>query len=63
MVNVDTDLDVARLRRDFPILGTHVNGYPLAYPDSGATSQKPFAVLDAEAYACIADAISYFGAR
>ena len=41
-------LDVARLRQDFPILGTNVHGKPLVYLDNAATSQKPRAVLDAE---------------
>ena len=41
--------EVARLRADFPILGRTVrDGQPLVYLDSGATSQKPVAVLDAE---------------
>jgi cysteine desulfurase/selenocysteine lyase len=40
--------ELEALRRDFPILGTSVNGHPLAYLDSGATSQRPRAVLDAE---------------
>ena len=43
-----TDAEVRRLREDFPILQTQVNGHPLAYLDSGATSQRPSAVLDAE---------------
>ncbi|MFT4157511.1 MAG: SufS family cysteine desulfurase [Microbacterium sp.] len=43
-----TDAEVRRIRADFPILETEVNGHPLAYLDSGATSQRPFAVLDAE---------------
>ncbi|MEO6086807.1 MAG: cysteine desulfurase [Umezawaea sp.] len=44
-----TPLDVAALRADFPILGRAVrNGHPLVYLDSGATSQKPRQVLDAE---------------
>jgi hypothetical protein len=30
-----------RLRGDFPILHQNVNGQPLVYLDSGATSQKP----------------------
>ena len=42
-----TDAEVQRLRADFPILQTTVNGHPLSYLDSGATSQRPFAVLDA----------------
>ncbi len=42
-------LDAARLRADFPILNRTVReGKRLVYLDSGATSQKPFAVLDAE---------------
>lgn len=41
-------LDAATLRADFPILAEQVNGHPLAYLDSAATSQKPLAVLDAE---------------
>lgn len=42
-------LDVAGVRADFPILGRTVrDGKPLVYLDSGATSQRPRAVLDAE---------------
>lgn len=41
-------LDAAALRGDFPLLGERVNGQPLVYLDSGATSQKPRAVIDAE---------------
>ena len=40
--------DTAALRADFPILGERVNGERLVYLDSGATSQKPQAVIDAE---------------
>ncbi|MGI5214741.1 cysteine desulfurase [Plantactinospora sp. CA-290183] len=39
--------DVAAVRADFPILGREVNGHPLVYLDSAATSQKPRQVLDA----------------
>ena len=39
--------DVARIRADFPILERTINGRPLVYLDSAATSQKPQAVLDA----------------
>lgn len=46
---VGADLDVERIRADFPILNRVMRGgHPLAYLDSGATSQKPLAVLDAE---------------
>jgi cysteine desulfurase/selenocysteine lyase len=42
-------LDLARVRADFPILSRTVrDGRPMVYLDSGATSQKPTAVLDAE---------------
>ncbi len=43
---LESEIDL--LRADFPILRTRVNGRPLVYLDSGATSQKPRAVLDAE---------------
>ena len=43
-----TEVEVRRLREDFPILHTQVQGHPLVYLDSGATSQRPNAVLDAE---------------
>jgi cysteine desulfurase/selenocysteine lyase len=39
--------DVERVRADFPILHRPVNGRPLVYLDSAATSQKPRAVLEA----------------
>jgi cysteine desulfurase / selenocysteine lyase len=42
-----TALDVGTLRQDFPILQRTMQGKPLAYLDSAATSQKPRAVLDA----------------
>jgi cysteine desulfurase/selenocysteine lyase len=42
-------LDVARVRNDFPILERTVEGKPLVYLDSAATSQKPTQVIDAEA--------------
>src|SRR5438270_5442710 len=40
-------LDVERVRRDFPILDTVVNGHPLVYLDSAASAQRPRAVLRA----------------
>lgn len=39
--------DPARLRRDFPILSSRVNGKPLVYLDNAATTQKPRSVIDA----------------
>ena len=42
-------LDVEAIRADFPALARTVrNDKPLIYLDSGATSQKPVQVLDAE---------------
>ncbi len=40
-------LDVGAIRSDFPLLQRTVNGHPLVYLDSAATSQKPQQVLDA----------------
>lgn len=39
--------DIARVRDDFPILATRVNGRPLVYLDNAASAQKPTAVIDA----------------
>ena len=39
--------DVARIRRDFPVLDQLVNGKPLVYLDNAATTQKPRSVIDA----------------
>jgi cysteine desulfurase / selenocysteine lyase len=42
-------LDVARIRKDFPIFTRTIrDGKKLVYLDSGATSQKPQVVIDAE---------------
>lgn len=38
--------DWNKIRLDFPTLNQQVNGKPLVYLDSGATSQKPQVVLD-----------------
>ena len=42
-----SDLDPYALRPDFPILSREIHGKPLVYLDNAATSQKPFAVLNA----------------
>jgi cysteine desulfurase/selenocysteine lyase len=39
--------DVQRIRQDFPILSSKVHGKPLVFLDSGASAQKPRAVIDA----------------
>ncbi|WP_164216596.1 cysteine desulfurase [Virgibacillus sp. YIM 98842] len=40
-------MDVQAIRQQFPILQQEVNGHPLVYLDSSATSQKPQSVIDA----------------
>jgi cysteine desulfurase/selenocysteine lyase len=40
--------EVLRIRNDFPVLDQLVNGRPLVYLDSGATSQNPLSVIEAE---------------
>ena len=47
MTTPTAPLDVAAVRGDFPILERRVNGNPLVYLDSAATSQKPRPVLEA----------------
>ena len=42
-----TALDVASIRKEFPILSREIDGQPLVYLDSANTSQKPRAVIDA----------------
>jgi cysteine desulfurase/selenocysteine lyase len=42
-----SSLDVGRIRADFPILHTKVQGKQLVYLDNAATSQKPKAVIEA----------------
>lgn len=48
-MTVSTGIDVTAVRADFPILARTVRDRkPLVYLDSGATSQRPLQVLDAE---------------
>ena len=48
MQGVKTEVfDIEKIRNDFPILNRVVNGKPLIYLDSAATSQKPAAVISA----------------
>jgi cysteine desulfurase / selenocysteine lyase len=46
-VTATTGLDVQRVRADFPYLEELVNGKPVAFLDSAASTQKPRQVLDA----------------
>jgi len=41
------EFDITKIRNDFPTLNQTLNGNPLVYLDSGATSQKPQSVIDA----------------
>lgn len=40
-------MDINEIRKQFPILNETVNGHPLVYLDSSATSQKPLSVIRA----------------
>ncbi len=39
-------LDTSNIRKLFPILGQTINGHPLAYLDSAASTQKPIQVIE-----------------
>ncbi|MDF1570690.1 MAG: cysteine desulfurase [Bacteroidales bacterium] len=39
-------LDINKIRNDFPILGEKIYEKPLIYLDNGATTQKPYTVID-----------------
>lgn len=47
LASIQTNIDIAEIRQQFPILHQEVNGYPLAYFDNAATTQKPQVVIDA----------------
>lgn len=40
-------MNVNEIRQQFPILNQEINGHPLVYLDSAATSQKPIQVIEA----------------
>ncbi len=42
-----SQLDITKIRTDFPILNEIVNGKPLVYLDNAATTQKPRQVIEA----------------
>ena len=44
---VDSELDVEKIRADFPILQRTVHNKPLVYFDTAASAQRPLAVIDA----------------
>jgi cysteine desulfurase/selenocysteine lyase len=41
-----SNIDIKKIRKDFPILSRKVNGKPLVYLDNAATSQTPQQVID-----------------
>ncbi|MES1200502.1 MAG: SufS family cysteine desulfurase [Pseudomonadota bacterium] len=43
--------DVEAIRADFPILAREVHGRPLVYLDNAASAQKPWAVIESNAFA------------
>jgi hypothetical protein len=44
-----TNFNIQQIRADFPILNEKIRGKQLVYLDNGASTQKPQAVIDAEA--------------
>ena len=51
MLDRPAALDVAAIRREFPILSETVRGRPLVFLDSAASAQKPRAVIEAMVHA------------
>ena len=47
------NVDIQKIREDFPILSRTVYGKPLVYFDNGATTQKPRLVVDALVDDCL----------
>ncbi|MBM3805267.1 MAG: SufS family cysteine desulfurase [Actinobacteria bacterium] len=47
MAGANTNLDAEKIRRDFPVVTSSINGKPVVYLDSANTSQKPEVVIDA----------------
>lgn len=46
-MSIDTPIDWAAIRADFPLLTREIHGKPLVYLDSANTSQKPAVVIEA----------------
>ncbi len=46
-IKENIELDIIKIRADFPILDQKINGKPLVYFDNAATTQKPKSVIDA----------------
>jgi len=43
---VDNSVNIANCRADFPALSQDINGHPIAFLDSAASSQQPAIVID-----------------
>lgn len=43
---LESKFDVDKIRGDFPVLSKTIHGKPLVYLDNGATTQKPWRVID-----------------
>lgn len=43
---IKQELNIANIRKQFPVLSQQINGKPLVYFDNGATSQKPLPVIE-----------------
>ncbi len=46
MLKMAQPLNAEKVRKDFPMLASRMNGHPLVYLDNAATTQKPNAVID-----------------
>ena len=46
MIKVPIAVDMEKVRADFPLLNREMNGKPIVFLDSAASSQKPQAVID-----------------
>lgn len=46
-LKIGQTVDISSRRADFPVLSTQMNGKPLAFLDTGASAQKPRAVIEA----------------
>ena len=40
------ELEINKIRKDFPILTRKINGKPFVYLDNAATTQKPLSVIN-----------------
>lgn len=66
---MQTELNISKIRQEFPILKQHLHGKPFVYLDSAATSQKPHSMIEAisrfysEQYATVHRSVYDFAAQ